>query len=106
MAFLHKLQAFRVFSGICAVDPKLEGTLHGSLLDDKNNQFWEHMFDQGPRQTQFKFNNLFNKQFLKLGFFFLKVFCRVKTGEVEVDCYLMLVGGGGRFEKYLKLVLH
>ena len=64
------------------------------------------MFVQGPRQTRLKFNNLFNKQFMKLGFFFSKVFCCVKTGEVEVDCYLMLVGGGGGFKNYLKLVLH
>ena len=32
-------------------------------------------------------------------FFFLKysVFCRVKTGKVEMDCCLKLVGGEGGF---------
>ena len=33
---------------------------------------------------QFKFNNLFNKHFPLL---FFKIFCLVKTCEVEVDCY-------------------
>ena len=38
----------------------------------------------GPRFSQFKLNNLFNEHSLS---YFLKVFCRVKTGEVEVNCH-------------------
>ena len=34
-----------------------------------------------PRPSQLKFNNLFNDHFPKLIF----LFCRVKTGEVEVS---------------------
>ena len=58
------------------------------------------MFDLGPWHPRFKFdNNLLNKHFLQLVFCFLncKLFCRVKTVEVEVDCYFKLVGGGGGF---------
>ena len=40
---------------------------------------------RGSRPPQFKFNELFNEHFPSL--FFSKVFCRVKTGEEEVNCY-------------------
>ena len=42
------------------------------------------MYDQGPRHSQFKFNNLFDEHFFQLGFY-SKVFCRVKIGEVKMD---------------------
>ena len=45
----------------------------------------------GPRPPQFKFNNLFNKHFSEIIFFSSKVFYRVKTGEVEMDCSFKLV---------------
>ena len=35
---------------------------------------------------QFKFNNLLNKHFPYL-IYFLKLFCRIKTDEVEVNCF-------------------
>ena len=60
------------------------------------------MYDQEPRHRQFKFNNLFNKHFLSL-VFFSKVFCCVKTDEVEVDCYSILVGSGGGFFEVIKV---
>ena len=48
------------------------------------------MNDEGSRSSQFKFNNLFNEHFPKL-IYFSKVFCRVKTVEVEVDCHPKMV---------------
>ena len=42
------------------------------------------MYDQGPWHLQVKFNNLFDKHFFLPGFY-SKVFCRVKTGEMEMD---------------------
>ena len=42
---------------------------------------------RGSRPRQFKFNIMPNKHFPWLFFFFLEVFYRVKTGEVEVNCY-------------------
>ena len=41
-------------------------------------------------KTVSSIHNLFNEHFLQLGLF-SKVFCCVKTDEVEVDCYLKLV---------------
>ena len=38
---------------------------------------------------QYKFNNLFDEQYPKLIVF--KVYCRVKTGKVEVNCYQKMV---------------
>ena len=43
----------------------------------------------GPRLPQFKFNNLFNKHFALLIYFLSKVFCRIKTGEVDYDLKLV-----------------
>ena len=39
-----------------------------------------------PTPPQIKLNNLFNEHFPELNFF-SKMFCRVKTGEVKVNCY-------------------
>ena len=36
--------------------------------------------------------------------FFSKAFCGVKTDEMEVDCYLTLVGGEGGISSYFKLI--
>ena len=57
----------------------------------KITSFMSTCMTKGPRSSQFKFNNLFNKQFLWLIFFLSKVFCHAQTGEVEMDCYLKLV---------------
>ena len=52
------------------------------------------MYNQKPWHTRFKFNNLFNKHFPQARFF-SEAFCREITDEMEVDCYLKLVGGEG-----------
>ena len=63
------------------------------------------MFDQEPWHPQFRFNNLFNKHFLQLVFLQkYSVICCVKTVEVEVDCYLKLVGDEDGIKSYFKLV--
>ena len=56
------------------------------------------MYYQGPKHSRCKFNN-FVIQAFSLAIFFQKysVFCRVKTVEVEVGCYLKLVDGGSGF---------
>ena len=53
---------------------------------------FRNTYDQEPRHSRLNFNNSFNKHF-PLAKFFSKAFCRVKTDEMEVDCYLKLVGG-------------
>ena len=63
---------------------------------------FKSMYDLEPKHPRFNLNNLFNKHFLKL--IFSKAFCRVKTDEMEVDCYLKLVGGEGGIQSYFKLV--
>ena len=52
------------------------------------------MYDLEAKHPRFNFNNLFNKHFPRL--IFSKAFCRLRTDEMEVDCYLKLVGDEGR----------
>ena len=51
----------------------------------KISSFRTACMTRGVGDPQFKFSNLFNKHFSQL---FYKNFFFVKTGEVEVDCYL------------------
>ena len=49
------------------------------------------MTTRGPEILRFTFNDLFNRHFPLL---FYLIFCRVKTGEVEVDSYVKVIQSG------------